>query len=244
MKTNILKKFYRYDIINYLGNNENIGIELGVAEGDFSLKMMKSKKFKFFYGVDSYSYEEHNDKEYLNTKNKLSIYKNYKLIRSQFKDAINQFEDQYFDFIYIDGFAHTGNNGGKTMFDWYKKVKIGGILSGDDFHDDWPIVKEVVMELAKQNQSDLYITENIGKGYYSLYPSWFIIKKEEKLLTLPVHFSELSSKASNLYELELNKNKNKFNLKYKIYVFLSQLLPKKIFSLLKITYKFFISLTK
>ena len=41
-----------------------------------------------------------------------------------FDDAIDLFEDQFFDFIYIDGFAHTGEEGGETLIKWYRKLKV------------------------------------------------------------------------------------------------------------------------
>ena len=68
----------RYEIINKLKKNNYTGIELGVAEGFFSEKMLMSKKFINFYGVDSYSEFQHNENEYLNTKKKLIKYKNFK----------------------------------------------------------------------------------------------------------------------------------------------------------------------
>ena len=45
----------RYEIINLLNGYENIGVELGVVEGHFSFEVMKSNKFKKFYGIDSYA---------------------------------------------------------------------------------------------------------------------------------------------------------------------------------------------
>ena len=36
------------------------------------------------------------------------------------------------------------------MFDWYKKLKIGGIIGGDDFHSDWPLVKLTVKDFVQK----------------------------------------------------------------------------------------------
>lgn len=30
---------------------------------------------------------------------------------------------QMFDFVYIDGYAHTGEENGKTIIDWWRKVR-------------------------------------------------------------------------------------------------------------------------
>jgi hypothetical protein len=32
-----------------------------------------------------------------------------------FDDALDIFDDEFFDFIYIDGFAHTGEEGGNQL---------------------------------------------------------------------------------------------------------------------------------
>ena len=111
MKKIIQPNTSRYDVVNLLKGNDNIGVELGVAEGNFSYKMMQTNKFSKFYGIDSYIDFQHNTNEYNLAKNKLSKFKNYKLVRKTFNDALNLFKNDYFDFIYIDGFAHTGNNG-------------------------------------------------------------------------------------------------------------------------------------
>ena len=53
----------RYDVVNDLIGTNNIGIELGVARGDFSKKMIQTKKFSKFYGVDVYN-DIHDVNEY------------------------------------------------------------------------------------------------------------------------------------------------------------------------------------
>ncbi len=64
-------KINRFEIIKNLDGNSNFGVELGVAEGNFSSQMMESNKFKLFYGIDSYNTFQHNDKEFENTKKKI-----------------------------------------------------------------------------------------------------------------------------------------------------------------------------
>ena len=89
------------------------------------------------------------------------------------------------DFVYVDGYAHSGENGGKTIFDWHKKVKVGGILAGDDYHTDWPLVIEAVDQLIQQTGYNLQLTEVNGDDPYSQYPSWLIVKSDKQDLTLP-----------------------------------------------------------
>ena len=166
----------RYDVINNLSGEKNIGIELGVAQGDFSKKMIQSKKFNKFYGVDTYS-DTHDINEYKFALKNIGIEKNYHLLRMTFNEAYDLFDDNYFDFIYIDGYAHTGEDGGETIIKWYKKLKIGGIISGDDYHDDWPLVKWAVNDFIKQSNLQLLVTDKTELKGFSKYPSWFAQKE-------------------------------------------------------------------
>jgi hypothetical protein len=229
----------RFDIVKEIKQNNIIGMELGVAEGNFSYKMMESKKFKFFYGVDSYDDFQHDDTEYKNTKNKLSKFSNYQLIRKTFELALDEFEDNSLDFIYIDGFAHTGNNGGKTLFQWIDKLKIGGICAGDDYHDDWPLVKKTVQYFTKKLNIKLYITNNSAEGKYSEYPSWFFFKSNNKIINLPLAFSDEAKKKHNeeLFKISFIGKILNFKSKYYIYKIICFLLPQKLFNILLNFYK-------
>ncbi len=96
-----------------------------------------------------------------------------------FDDAITLFADDFFDFIYFDGYAHTGEEGGKTFSDWYKKLKVGGIFAGDDYHDDWPLVKWAVNDMVEKLGCKLGVTGRVETTHLDKYPSWFFEKKSE-----------------------------------------------------------------
>mgnify|MGYP001428920517 FL=1 len=191
MKTNYLN-INRYEIINNLIGEKNIGVELGVAEGSFSYQMMESKKFKYFYGIDSYDMFQHDNNEYIKAKKKLSNFENYKLIRKKFNDSLDDFQDNSLDFIYIDGFAHEGSDAGKALIQWIKKLKIGGICAGDDYHRKWPLVKMIVDDVVSQLNLELNITNKKINEKYSEFPSWFFVKKEEKNITLSKNYEQIA----------------------------------------------------
>jgi hypothetical protein len=176
VKIKVEKDFYRHNVIDSLTGTDNVGIELGVAGGDFSKRMVDSGKFKIFYGVDLYS-DHHNTDEYKRALKLVGIERNYRLLRMSFDEALALFDNDYFDFIYFDGYAHTGEEGGKTFVDWYRKVKVGGVIAGDDYHDDWPLVKWAVNTFAKALDLDLSITGLTETTNLSHYPSWFLTKK-------------------------------------------------------------------
>ena len=165
----------RHHVANLLEGSNNVGIELGVAEGIFSKRMIDSGKFKRFYGVDAYS-DIHDTKEYIKALKHIDFQnRKFSLLRMNFDSALSLFEDNFFDLVYVDGYAHTGEEGGSTLIDWFKKVKPGGILSGDDYHLDFPLVIWAVNDLAKQLGEKVFLT-GTEQSHYCTYPTWFIKK--------------------------------------------------------------------
>ena len=103
----------RHGVISLLTHTGAFGIELGVAGGHFSARMVQSDIFKHFFGVDLY--EDHHDvTEYKSALKLIGRLDKYSLLRMSFDDALDIFDDQSLDFIYIDGYAHTGEEGGST----------------------------------------------------------------------------------------------------------------------------------
>jgi hypothetical protein len=104
----------------------------------------------------------------------------------RFDEALDLFGDETLDFVYIDGYAHGGEEGGETIFSWYRKVKIGGLLAGDDYHSDWPLVCQAVDELVRQSGEELMLTEVIEPDNpYCLYPTWCVRKSRRVELIAP-----------------------------------------------------------
>jgi len=152
----------RDEIVKLLPNSA-IGIELGVAEGKFSEKLIRKGDFKKLYGVDIYAGDRgHDDGQYQEALKLLSPYKNYQLIRKTFDEALTDFDDEYFDFIYIDGYAHTGQQEGKTLEDWYPKLKQGGIFSGDDYTERYPQNFEAVNNFIAEHNLELHIINDFN----------------------------------------------------------------------------------
>lgn len=181
----ILKDFHRHDILNFLQGHNNIGIELGVAEGIFSERMAKSGKFARIIGIDMYS-DSHDTKQYKRALSRLGVLSDYKILRMRFDEAIDLFDDESIDFIYIDGYAHGGEEGGETIFEWYGKVRVGGIIAGDDYHSDWPLVCLAVDEFARQVNSELLVTGKLEYGnQYCKYPTWAVVKKSATVIHAP-----------------------------------------------------------
>lgn len=109
------------------------GIELGVATGYFSEVLLQSEKFKILYSIDRWS-DHHCINEYLNAAKRLSRYASKNVVlRSTFDESIKLFPESFFHFIYVDAYAHNGQESGTILDKWFPKLKKGGIFSGHDY---------------------------------------------------------------------------------------------------------------
>lgn len=170
----------REDVIRYTNPN-GVGIELGVAEGEFSERILRETENSDFYlySVDMWAGDRgHDVAQYSRVIKRFEKYKSRNsIIKLTFEEALSLFPDNYFDFIYVDGYAHTGEENGKTFYDWFPKLKNGGIMAGDDYHDNWPLVKNSVDLFAANIDRDLHIINcHEPNSVWSEYPTWFVFK--------------------------------------------------------------------
>ena len=89
----------------------NVGVGLEVAAGDFSAELLNSGCFQQFYSVDAYA-NHHDVDEYKAVIGRFRSCGHYSLLRLRFDEALDLFDDASPDFICIDGYAHTGQDGG------------------------------------------------------------------------------------------------------------------------------------
>lgn len=117
------------------------GIEIGVADGWYSRKIMGLGQVTKMYGVDPYSphtgYRDYTRKSTFNrlrtnAHNRLREYSNYEFIRELSMEAVEKFEDNSLDFVYIDG-DHSYEAVTEDINAWIKNIKPGGIIAGDDY---------------------------------------------------------------------------------------------------------------
>ena len=169
-------KMKRIDIVSQLKKENLIGIELGVAKGTFSKQLFETGLFREFYGVDRYTDRGHDMSEYFNVLKMFKDNPNVYMLRSTFDEAITLFRDNYFDFIYVDGYAHTGQDEGSTLYSWFDKLKPGGIFAGHDYCLSWNKTVEEVDKFVKDKDLFLHITESENLAFHEQYPSWWTIK--------------------------------------------------------------------
>lgn len=171
--------FTRRDDVAELLPEGGIGIELGVAEGIFSERIMRRSKLAFMYGVDRYAGDsEHDIVQYRKALKALEPYRHrYTLLRMGFDEALPLFPDGYFDFIYIDGYAHTGQEEGQTFIDWFPKLKMGGIFSGDDYSPNYPKVMQYVDGFCGLHDLTLHVINCKEDHWACREPTWFAFKR-------------------------------------------------------------------
>lgn len=169
----------RWDIVKLAGESP-IGIELGVAEGIFSENVLRHTDVAHWYSVDMWAGDRgHDDSQRARATRRLSNYQDRNtIIWSKFEDIRPKFSDNYFDIIYVDGYAHTGQEGGKTLTDWWPKLKPGGIMAGDDYDPAWPQTQRCVDQFVKQKQLTLTVFkfDNSESDPWSMHPSWWVRK--------------------------------------------------------------------
>jgi hypothetical protein len=130
----------RHHLTEFLAEvNYNLGAEIGVRFGRFSIKLCKANPNLTLYAIDPWlGYNA----RYTN-KRQEKIYQEYlrrtvgwpqiKTMRKYSMDALEDFEDQSLDFVYIDG-DHTFDFAMMDIICWSKKVKSAGIVMVHDFY--------------------------------------------------------------------------------------------------------------
>mmetsp|Transcript_40944 Transcript_40944/g.82006 ORF Transcript_40944/g.82006 Transcript_40944/m.82006 type:complete len:197 (-) Transcript_40944:113-703(-) len=87
-----------------------LAIELGVNEGHFSYRLLDgSDKIQHLYSVDAWndSKHGHDHQQYWVALERLEPVRNRNtVLRATFDEALDFFEDGFFDLVYVDGYAH------------------------------------------------------------------------------------------------------------------------------------------
>lgn len=164
----------RTDLLNLVNELDcKCGVELGVANGPYSDDILRITQIKLF-SIDRWS-DHHGEDEYQYVIERLKQYGDRSvIIRATFEDALSQFDDSSLDFVYIDGYAHNAQEGGKTLTDWWPKLRSGGIFSGHDYDKrQWLENKKAVDKFITIHKLQLHVTKDTQRD---VFRSWFTIK--------------------------------------------------------------------
>lgn len=132
-----------------------VGAEVGVFRGEFTEKFCQ--RGLAMYAIDpwigysgagrSEKVQEKQDSNLDTAKARLSLYKNCTLIRRTSMEAVADFENESLDFVYIDG-DHRFRYIAEDLYEWYQKVKRGGVMSGHDYFSTRPEATNVICHVG------------------------------------------------------------------------------------------------
>ena len=135
----------KYELFKYFAKlGFKVGAEIGVAQGYLSEAMFKAIPDLKLYCVDSWipykenrwgGSKERNDHHYKATVERLKKYGgwNAEILRGYSMDMVQQIPYESLDFVYIDA-CHAFDYVMQDLIEWSKRVRKGGIVSGDDYY--------------------------------------------------------------------------------------------------------------
>ncbi len=170
--------FERRDDVASLFAENSVGVELGVAAGEFSERLLRFPHIAHLYSIDMWAGDRgHGIDQYREAVMRLDPYRERNsVLKMRFDEALPLFPDDSLDFIYVDGYAHDGQLNGATFRDWFPKLKPGGVFSGDDYSPEWPLVVEAVNAFCAEQGLELHVIDCQEDSWNSRYPTWFAIK--------------------------------------------------------------------
>jgi predicted O-methyltransferase YrrM len=151
------ENFYSHFAENILKDGMNI-VEIGAFLGQstaFMAQKIKSKKLNVKFtvidhwrGSDGLENEPKNHdmfKQFCDNMADCDVRDVITILKKDSIEAANDFANQSLDLVFIDA-SHDYENVKKDIAAWLPKVKVGGILAGDDYHPTWNGVVKAVDE--------------------------------------------------------------------------------------------------
>ena len=124
----------REELLSKIPKNSIIA-EIGVDEGDFSSKILNKAQPKLLCLIDMWGTNRYGEvkAELVNSKFINEIEKNIiKIYRLDSINATDLFDNEFFDWIYIDT-DHSYETTYKELNSWSSKIKQDGVIAGHDY---------------------------------------------------------------------------------------------------------------
>lgn len=166
----------RKDLARYFKELDyKVGAEVGVDAGAYSEILCQENPGLKLYCIDIWDLDAGGSRQmrlrkYAEAKKVLAQY-DTTLIKKYSADALNDFENNSLDFVYIDA-GHTFDEVMMDIISWTKKVKKGGIVSGHDYLPNARDVLVVVDTYTKNHSLKLQATTDSSEPL-----SWFFVKR-------------------------------------------------------------------
>lgn len=165
-----------------------VGAEVGVFDGYFSEHLCRTIPGLKLYSVDAWAvypgYRDHKFESSMRAAEEKARARlapfNAKIIKKFSTDAAQDFEDESLDFVYIDA-NHEYKFVKQDIELWAPKVRIGGIVAGDDYYmtraGNMGVI-QAVNEYAEAHGHDLQTTlwDAVNPVVDNQQPAWFFRK--------------------------------------------------------------------
>ena len=158
-----------------------VALEAGVDTGQFSERLWKTGRFSSLDAVDKWDDHAHSNDQYLAVCQKLMPYQEIRLWRMTAQHFSTMNPTEKYGFIYMDCYAHTGQDSGGVLDALWPLLAEGGIFAGDDYDSkQWPHTFAAANIFAESvgrtvHVFDQHCNDN-PRPVYDTYPSWWIRK--------------------------------------------------------------------
>ncbi len=168
---------HRGHLLNFLPKN-GIVAEIGVEQGDFAQDILNYTNPKMLYLIDcwegqtaeqctTFYSQSVEDQFYERVKQRFANEPRVKIIKAYSPEAAELFENEFFDWVYIDA-NHRYEAVKKDLDAWWAKVKHGGYMAGDDYGVsplNFGVIRAVNEFLQKHNLVFSLLTNHAFANY-------------------------------------------------------------------------------
>jgi hypothetical protein len=152
------KGLYRWTEIQkrFEGKNNLVGAEVGVQWGQMATRMLAWDQIESYWCIDWW--RKYDGYDLMRSRTHRVCFHNFlqraslnadkvRILTLKSEDAAKVFENEFFDWVFIDG-NHNYPDVGRDILAWGPKVKMGGYLCGHDYgHKSCTGVKQAVDEI-------------------------------------------------------------------------------------------------
>ena len=174
----LAKTFSRPEDIASLFRIDGTGVELGVGTGELSERILTRADIGHLFSIAPWCGEYGQGVEqYRDAVVRLNAHRaRNTILRMHGNDALSLFNDSSLDFLFINGFAHDGERDGQLLRTWFAKLRSGGIIAGDDYAAQWPLVIAAVNDFAAAYGIEVHMVFCQGEPGRPGHPAWFAMK--------------------------------------------------------------------
>ncbi len=162
-KKNMITIEYNRNFLLEMMPKNSVCAELGVNKGEFSQKILDYVQPEKLHLIDPWHIKPHNEcYEGVCEKFGQQVKSGQvEIHKSKSQLCYDQFPDDYFDWIYVDG-SHSYKSVKRDLDLYYSKIKMYGFITGDDYRfvEKRKGLRDAVAEIAEKYSMRLIMIKN------------------------------------------------------------------------------------